>query len=168
MKISEGKYELNTTKQDAIDKFMQLQGICREENQRGNAIEFRCYKKGKIIIKSPPRKRVENDNATNLFAQVIEQNGKTYVSYRTSFSALINASKCIFLAVYILAAVLAIVLTVFGENRIYYLPILFLGLIFFGFKLFSAFKEKADSPKDSETLVKELEKRVEAINEWDK
>ena len=48
------------------------------------------------------------------------------------------------------------------------IPILFLGLLLFGFKLFSATKEEKNSPMDSEILINELEKRVEAVNLWDK
>ena len=30
-KIEQGEFEIFTTKADAIDKFMQMQGVCREE-----------------------------------------------------------------------------------------------------------------------------------------
>ena len=167
-KISQGKYELFTTKQDAIDKFMQMQGVCREEISGEKPIEFYCTKKGKIIITNPPTKRVENENSTNLFAEILEQDGKVYVDYYTSFSKSNNILNSIFLAVYFLIAVLAIVLTIYTHTKIYYLPILFLELLLFGFKLFSATKEEKNSPMDSEILINELEKRVEAVNLWDK
>ena len=64
--------------------------------------------------------------------------------------------------------VFAIVLTLNTHNKIYYLPILFLGLLLFSFNLFSATKEEGNSPIDSEILINELKKRVEAVNLWDK
>ena len=52
--------------------------------------------------------------------------------------------------------------------KTYYLPVLAFGLISFGIKLFYSTKEEKNSPKDSAVLIKELEKRVEAVNLWDK
>lgn len=167
-KISQGKYELLTTKADAIDKFMQMQGICREEISGENSIEFYCHKNGKIIITNPPTRRVERDNSTNLYAEIIEQDSKAYVTYYTAFSQSNNVLKMIFLAIYLLIAIFAIAVTIIGKVKTYYLPILVLGLVFFGIKLFASTKEEKNSPKDSEILIKELEKRVEAVNLWDK
>lgn len=167
-KISQGKYEIFTTKQNAIDKFMQMQGVCREKISGEKPIQFYCTKKGKIIITNPPTKRVESDNSTKLFAEILEQDNKVYVAYYTSFSKLNNIFNSIFLSIYFLMAVLAIVLTIYTHIKMYYLPILFLGFLLFGFKLFSATKEEKNSPIDSEILIKELEKRVESINKWDK
>ena len=94
-KITQGEYEIFTTKEDAIDKFMQMKGICREKISDENLINFYCSKKGKIIITDPPRRGrgIHLDNSTNLFADIIEQNGKTYVSYYTSFSKSNNIFK---------------------------------------------------------------------------
>jgi len=167
-KISQGKFEICTKKADAIDKFMQMQGVCREEISTENPIEFYCSKKGKIIITNPPTRRVENDNSTNLFGEIIEQDDKVYVTYYTAFSKSNNVLKTIFLAIYLLMAVFAIAFTIITKVKTYYLPILALGLMFFGIKLFVSTKEEKNSPKDSEILIKELEKRVEAVNLWDK
>ena len=167
-KISQGKYEIFTTKADAIDRFMQMQGVCREEISGENPIQFYCSKKGKIVITNPPTRHIEKDNSTNLFAEILELDGKTYVTYYTAFSKSSNVLKLIFLAIYILMAVFAIVLCIVGEDKTYYLPILLLALVFFGIKLFACTKAEKNSPKDSEILIKELEKRVEAVNLWDK
>jgi len=45
---------------------------------------------------------------------------------------------------------------------------LLLGVLLFGYNLLVNTKEETNSPKDSEILIKELEKRVEAVNLWDK
>ena len=167
-KISQGKYELFTTKADAIDKFMQLQGICREEISGEKPIDFYCTKKGKIIITNPPTKRVESHHSTNLFAEVVQQEGKTYVTYYTKFDKLNNILNLIFIVIYLLIGVLAIVFAIASKNEIYYLPILLFGVLLFGYNLLINTKEETNSPKDSEILIKELEKRVEAVNLWDK
>ncbi len=168
MKISQGKYELFTTKEDAIDKFMQLQGVCREEINGENPIMFYCTKKGEILITNPPTRHVENDNSTNLFAEIIEENGKTYVTYYTSFDKSNNVLNMIFIVIYLLLAVFAIVVTIMDKDKAYYLAIFGLALPFFGVKLFASTKEEENSPKDSEILIKELKNRIEAVNLWDK
>ena len=167
-KIIQGEFEVFTTKADAIDKLMQMQGICREEISGENAIQFYCLKNGKITITHPYRKRVENHNSTILFGRVIEKDGKTYVTYYTAFSKSNNVTKLIFLLMDFLMAAISIVFVVLSKAQMYYLPILILALPLFSFKFFAGTKEEKNSKTDSEILIKELEKRVEAVNYWDK
>ena len=94
-KISQGQFEIRATKADAIDKFMQMQGVCREELSSENLIEFYCSKKGKIAITNPPKKHIEHTNSTNLYAEIIEQDGKTYITYYTVYSHFNNVLKII-------------------------------------------------------------------------
>ena len=167
-KIIQGEFEVFTTKADAIDKLMQMQGICREEISGENAIQFYCLKNGKITITNPPTRHVENDNSTILFGRVIEKDGKTYVTYYTAFSKSNNVTKLIFLLMDFLMAAISIVFVVLSKTQMYYLPILILALPLFSFKFFAGTKEEKNSKTDSEILIKELEKRVEAVNYWDK
>ena len=169
-KINQGKYEVFTTKEDAINKFMQLQGVCREKISGENLIEFSCNKKGKIVITNPSsnRRRTDGDNATNLYAEVLEEDGKTYVNYYTEFSESNNILKLIFLVIYSLMSIFAIVLAIKLDYKMYYIPIFALAILFYGIEVFATTKEKKNSPKDSETLIKVLENRVEAVNLWDK
>ena len=169
-KIKQGKYEVLTTKEDAINKFMQLQGVCREKISEENPINFYCSEKGKIVITNPSSNRIRTDggNATNLFAEVLEEDGKTYVNYYTEFSKANNILKLIFLVIYSLMSIFAIVLAIKLDYKMYYIPILALAILFYGIELFATTKEKKNSPKDSEILIKVLENRVEAVNLWDK
>lgn len=166
-KLTEGRYELFTTKEDAIDKFVQIQGISRERMTSGNAILFSCYKDGKIFMTNPPSRNISADNATTLCGQVIEQDGKTYVSYYTSFSNTVRVMKYFGFIFYILSAIICIAITVITREKIaFLLSCLLLGISLF--HLATNPNEKISSPKDSEILVKELEKRVEAVNQWEK
>ena len=167
-KIIQGEFEVFTTKADAIDKLMQMQGICREEISGENAIQFYCLKNGKITITNPPTRRVENDNSTILFGRVIEKDGKTYVTYYTAFSKSNNVTKLILLLMDFLMAAISIMFVVLSKTQMYYLPILILALPLFSFKFFVWTKEQKNSKTDSEILIKELEKRVEAVNYSDK
>ncbi len=167
-KISQGEYELFTSKADAIDKFMQMQGLCREEINGYQRIEFYCNKKGKIAVTNPPSRHVEKTYSTALYGEVIERDGKTYVSYYTVYSHYNNVLKVISLVILIAMAVLAIVAAVAdsGQKAPYF--ILVLCCAFFVFQLINALREKKNAPRDSEIMIKELEKKVEAINLWDK
>ena len=167
-KISQGQFEIRTTKADAIDKFMQMQGVCREELSGDNSIEFYCSKKGKIAITNPPRTHIEYKNSTNLFAEIIEEDGKTYVTYYTVYSPFNNVLKFISLIMSIAMAIIAIVLAVANVGKTASPIILGFCLLIFVFQLFNSAKEQKNSPKDSEIMIKELQKRVEAVNLWDK
>ena len=167
-KIEQGKFKIFTTKADAIDKFMQMQGVCREELSSENLIEFYCSKKGKIAINNPPKKHIEHTNSTNLFAEIIEEDGKTYVTYFTAYSHFNNVLKFISLIMLIVMAIIAIVLAVANVDKTVSPIVLVFCLLFFVFQLFNSAKEQKNSPKDSKIMIKELQKRVEAVNLWDK
>lgn len=167
-KIAQGEFEVLTTKADAIDKFLQLQGICREEISNENSIEFYCTKKGEIVITNPPKRNVENTISTNLFAEIIERDGKIYATYYTTFSKSSNVLKMIFLAIDVIITIFAIIFAVINKEKTFSLGVLVLGLAFFVFKLLTDSQEKENSSGDSEILIKELKKRVDAVNLWDK
>ena len=167
-KINQGRYEVFTTKADAIEKFMQMQGSCREELSDRSPIEFYCQKNGEILISNLPSSRSEYRSSTDLFGEVVEQDGKTYVTYYTSFSKANNVLKTISLIFTIIIAIVAIVLAFVSGNKMYSVVILALCLVLFVSRLVAGFKEEKNSPKDSEILINELEKRVKAVNLWDK
>ena len=164
-KIVQGRYEIFTTKEDAIDKFSQLQGVCRETLASENKVEFRCTKKGGIVITCPyiPCDRsVTRENSTNLYGQIIEENDKTYVSYYTSFSKLNYILKIFSIVLNIVMAIFAVIL-----DRTYSPVISLFCLVFFVAQLFVYSKENDNAFKDSEILINELEERVNAVNRWD-
>ncbi len=168
-KISQGKYELFTTKEDAIDKLMQLQGICTEEISGESQIEFFCYKNGKIAVTNPLRTRKRyHYNSTNLYGKVVRQNGKTYVTYYTAFSKFNHVFNYIDIISRILIAILVIILMVKYAFNIYKIVFLLLILAAWVSLFIKNLNEKKNSSNDSEILINELEKRVVAVNQWDK
>ena len=167
-KISQGNYELFTTKEDAINKFMQMQGICREEINDYQQIEFYCTKKGKITVTNPPSRHIKNTYSTALYGEVIEQDGKTYVAYYTVYSHYNNVLKIISLVMLISMFVLAIVSAVADSgNKAPYIIFALCCILSF-FQLINTLKEKKNAPRDSKIMVEELKKRVNAVNLWDK
>ena len=167
-KISQGKFEICATKTDAIDKFMQMQGLCREEINGYQRIEFYCTKKGKITVTNPPSRHIEHTYSTALYGEVIEQDGKTYVAYYTVYSHYNNVLKIISLVMLTAMSVLAIVSTVADSGKKAPYIIFVLCCALFIFQLINTLKEKKNAPRDSKIMVEELEKRVEAVNLWDK
>ncbi len=167
-KIEQGRYEIFANKADAIERFMHLRGVCREKLNGEDYIEFCCFRNGEITITNPPRRGVKNVNSTNLFAEIIEQDGKTYVTYYTSFNKINNALKSISLLLDIIFAVFALAFTFVCDYKLYSVIVFALCLVFFVYRMSIVLKEKNNSPNDSKILIRELEKRVEAVNLWDK
>ncbi len=167
-KISQGKFEICTTRADAIDKFMQMQGVCREEINGYQRIEFYCTKKGKITITNPPSRHIENTYSTALYGEVIEQDGKTYIAYYTVYSHYNNVLKIISLVMLIAMCVFAIVFAVADYGKKVPYIIFALCCVLSVFQLINALKEKKNAPRDSKIMVEELEQRVNAVNLWDK
>ena len=163
-KISQGQFQVFATKNEAIRRFQQLQGICREDLSNGKRIQFFCSRKGKITITNPYRRRLKNENATHLFAEIVEQEGKTYVTYFTAFS---SAFKLVGIWIEIMAFIACLVSCVMNAEKAVYFIIPLFGLILFGHYLVAVSKEKENSPKDSHIMVQELQNRVEAVNRWD-
>lgn len=167
-RIHQGDFEIFTTKSDAIDKFRQMRGFCREELSGENHIWFECLKNGKIAITDPPGGRKSFLNSTELSAKIVEREGKTFVTYYTAFSRFNNIYKMILLIFNAILTVFALVITFISDYKLYSIIGLCLFLVLFIVELFSVSKEGENSPKDSEILVKELEKKVEAVNNWDR
>ncbi len=167
-KISQGKFEICATKTDAIDKFMQMQGLCREEINGYQRIEFYCTRKGKITVTNPPSRHIERTYSTSLYGEVIEQDGKTYVSYYTVYSHYNNILKIISLVLLTVMSVFAILFAIADSSQKVPYIIFVLCCAFSIFQLINTLKEKKNAPRDSEIMVRELKNRVDAVNLWDK
>lgn len=167
-KIQQGEFEIFTTKTDAISKFREMRGRCREELSNGRPIEFHCSKKGAIFITNPPHRHLHQENATRLFGEVTEREGKTYVTYYTEYGYSFKVMKIIYVLILIAFCILGILLLGSSENKMFTAVAFIICIIYCISDLYRIGDEQRDSPKDSEIMVKELEKRVEAINKWDK
>ena len=141
-KIEQGKFRIFTTKADAIDKFMQMQGLCREEINDYQRIEFYCTKKGKITVTNSPSKHIEHTYSTALYGEVIEQDGKTYVSYYTVYSHYNNILKIISLVMLTVMCVFAIAFAIADSERKVPYIIFALCCALFIFQLINTLKEK--------------------------
>ena len=159
-KIAQGEFEIHTTKKDAINKFMQLTGVCREEIS-DKPIEFYCTKTGKIAISNPPTTLVTREISTKLFGKIIERDEKTFVTFQIMYSSANNFIKIIYSTLMLISTLLAF----FIDKTAMRVALIF-SFLLFGSLLISATEEKNNSPFDSELLIKELEKRVNAINNW--
>lgn len=167
--IHEGKYELLTTKQEAIDRFMQMQGVCRERMSGDYVMKFFCYKDGKILIMDPPSKGA-NDRSTRLSAQVVEQEGKTYVTFCVRYDESNRVYNLVFGVIHIvilLAALVVMLLHMIPESGIATVPMALVALSFYVYRMVEDAKEKGHAPQDAEALIRELKNRVDAVNRWE-
>lgn len=166
-KIVQGKFDVCTSKVDAIDKLMQLQGVCQEKNSNNCRIEFHCNKHGKIIIESQVSRHSPKKAKifTKLYGNVTKQNNKTYVNYYISFD-----KNGVFrrLSAFLIAAIVLLFFLVFVPNKTKVLIALILCIIGLIFQLFSIEKEKSNLNLNSDTLIKVLENKVNIVNNWEK
>jgi len=69
---------------------------------------------------------------------------------------------------YFILTIVAIILAITKMDTSVPLIVLIFCLIILVSRLFSGSNEKSSSYKDSEIMINELEKRVKAVNLWDK
>lgn len=163
MKIKRGKLEIFTSKNDAIDKLRQMRGVCREKYSDDNFMQFYCSKKGKLAISNPPRRHFQFYSPTALFGKIIEEDNKTYITFYTIYSKSFHSVKIF----YFVMTVIMVIVSLFVDKTV---PVILFILFLFLFlhHLFSATKEGEQASFDSDALITELERRVEAVNNWDK
>ena len=167
-KIEQGRYEISTTKADAINKFKQMEGYCRQKISGDNAISFYCTKKGRIVITKPQSRNVSDENSTTLFADIVEMDGRTYLDYYTEYDKTYNIFNFIIIIISIIFIAFSIIFFVDKPNDIYYIYIGCGALITLGYELFICFNQKKYSPNDSKKLIEALEERINAVNNWEK
>lgn len=167
-KIKTGKLELQVSKADAVDKLRQMKGVCSEALSGDMPREFRCSKSGKILIGNMTGTYAKRKTYMALFGKVIEESGKAYVDYCTTFGNGEKIADFVFSAIDIIVAVVALVFAVINKSLGFELLIVALCLVILILRLSFISKAKQYSLGDSDTLVKELKTRVASVNNWDK
>ena len=164
-RIGQGEFPIFTTKEDAIGKFRQMQGICRNQMSDDERIEFLCSRRGRIRLGEPSSRRGPQ-NPTELFGKVIAREGKTFVTYRTSFSGTGHASNLVASLLGAAVTVFGIVFAVSAKEPAVTLAVLILCLGFWFYQLLVNLQKPSSASADSYVLIKELERRVDAVNHW--
>ncbi len=167
-KIEQGKFEIFTSKTDAISKLIQLQGICKDiKNSNDCRIMFHCDKRGKITVESDddrynPKKALI---LTKLYGEIIEQANKTYINYYISL-----ANKNIFLriGVFVSAIIILLIFGLFIDDKFKVLIAIVICVIGLVFQCISIKNEKRDPSLNSKILIKVLEDKINTINNWEK
>ncbi len=174
-KIKEGKIEVLASKKDAIDRFMMLGGGCRGRDFRdrnGGAMIFYCNKYGKILIECQQvrREMTKNNSSSNiltkLYGTIKQYDNKTYVEY---YTALKNIDVLKRMGLYVYGIIVSIFLLI--RYILVFFPVIFFLFYFIisMIKQISSILEEKTSPDiDSDTLIKILENKVDAVNNWEK
>ena len=167
-KILQGRYALTCTKEEATQRFQEMEGYCREHISDDNPIRFSCSKKGRIVICDPPRGRSSfNDACTKLYGEIVAQEGEVYVTYYTTFDKVDSVIKMIFNLFYVIMSLLAIALAITKAESFITLLVCIGCLVISVRRLYVGSHEKGYSYQDSEILIQVLEERVKAVNRWD-
>ena len=167
-KILQGQYELNCTKEEAVERFREMAGYCREKLSDDNPIHFSCSKKGRIVICDPPRGRHSfNDACTKLYGEIVAQEGEVYVTYYTTFDKANSVLQMIFNIIYLIMAVFAIAFAIIKAESFITLLVCIACLVISVRQLYVGSQEKGYFYQDSEILIQVLEERVKAVNRWD-
>ena len=161
-KIAEGRYELTCTKEEAIERFQEMAGYCREELSDEYPVFVGCTGKGKIGIGTRMR-RSGVDNPTTLYAQIVEEADKTYITYYTAFSKFDEIFNVI---VWVLDLIMVIFAIVYAKTTMVLILAAVCG-VFYARQLYASRNGKINALQDSEILIKVLEERVNAVNRWD-
>lgn len=161
-KIAQGRYELACSKEEAIERFQEMAGYCREELSDEYPVFVGCTGKGKIAIGTRMR-RSGVDNPTTLYAQIVEEADKTYITYYTAFSKFDEIFNVIAWVFYLIMAIFAIV----NAKTSMALIVAIVCGVFYARQLYASRNGKNNAWQDSEIMIKVLEERVNAVNRWD-
>ncbi len=144
-----------------------MEGYCRERISDDNPIIFVCSKKGKIAIYDPPGRHSVNDACTKLYGEIVEQEGRTYITYYTAFSKFESITKMIFNIIYLIMSLLASIFAVANTKPAIALITCVVCFVLGVRQLYVSVDEKGYAYQDSEIMIKVLEERVNAVNRWD-
>lgn len=168
-KIAQGRYELSCKKEEAIERFQEMEGICREHISDDRAIAFCCTKKGEIAVSDPPRARggIFYDSATTLRGQIVEEEDKTYLTYYTTFSKFESVTKVVYAMLYMTIGIFAIISAVANSASALAVIICIAFVALFIHRMYIIVNEKSHAWQDSEVMINVLKERVNAVNRWD-
>lgn len=171
-KIVQGRYELLATKEEAIDRFREMQGLCREEISDDSNVVFSCTENGKIWIADASRMHIKSnpiyDSAISLHGEIVEEADKTYVTYFTAFSRFESILKVSFTALFVIVFFIAIIVAIAKAESTMRIIGCLIGFVLMVRQLYINANEKSCAYQDSQIMIKILEERVNAVNHWDK
>ena len=169
-KINQGKFEVYASKTDTINRFMQLQGLCKDvKDSNDGLIDFYCNKNGKIKIECYEERlkfNLKNSRILcKLYGTITECNNQTYIDY---FTTLKISSIFVRISFFLIAIVILSLSLLLPVDKIKVLIVIICLIIALIFQVISILKEKNNPHINSETLIIALENKVNIINNWDK
>lgn len=162
--IDQGKLKLNTSKSVAIDRFLELQGTYSvTKGARHPSLELSCSRYGDICIKYYMSKYNEKYSGlpSQLNAQIIEENGETYVSYYTSM----NNSRVILVCGALISTIILCLLFIISIQVLIAAVACIIALIIY---VYSVLNDHSNPYANSDVYVNALKKYIDAVNNWEK
>ena len=168
-KNNQGIFEIFTSKTDAINKLIQLQGFYHKKNSNNTRIEFTCNKEGRIIISNPQGHKEnwcgKSKLMIKLVGKVIVQENKTFVTYYTTIG---NFDIFRRLSVLAISIIICVCFGIFTADKIKALLATAVCMVAFLSQLILIIKEKENFDLNSNLLIEILEKKINDVNNWDR
>ena len=169
MKITDqGKLKLNTSKSVAIERFSELQGtyIGTKGSHDANLV-LSCNRYGDLCIRYATSKY--NDKFSKILsqlnAQIITENGETYVSYYTSM----NNSRIFLVCGLLIVGIISFLGSfLFLRPDLKTLLVAIACIITLIFQISSIQNEKSNPYANSDIYVDALKKYIDAVDNWEK
>lgn len=167
--LDETTLELDVSLEDTISRLRKQQGVCRESDSDGTALEFICTRKGYLRIYDivRPSSRSSIHRMYYLRGQVVSENGKTKITYATVYDRTEIVTRWISIIFEVLLLILCVAIQIF--NRAPVMEYMFFALclvISVGITLSRTKSEVGGKTTDIEIMKKELQNRVEAVSRW--
>lgn len=168
--LDETSITLNESRNVVINRLMQQNGICRNEDTYGSYLWFGCNKKGVFRVNSPGKHHDGRGSRTYCVeGEVIEENGKTIVKIYSVYNKTLRIFTYISAIISVMYAMFLILIMYFNTGFSTMLVATILPLVFVYYISFSKFcKDEKNKNADFEIMKREAINRVEAIKLWDK
>ena len=168
-KVSEIKtYEIDLPKETLIERLIEQDGICRDDDSNGYPIRFLCFKNGEFLVTG-----MSNDYDSRQFflqGETVGENGKTKIrveSVKNKSRPMSSVTRMVFNIIYTIICIALLIITgTVLEPQIILMLVLLLVMSFVSVNM--SFKERKAIPYDQEIVLREVERRINGAIHWDK
>ena len=168
-KVSELRtYEIDLPKETVIERLIEQDGICRDDDSNGYPIRFLCFKNGEFLVTD-----MSNDYDSRQFflqGETVSENGKTKIkveSVKNKSRPATSVTRTVFNIIYVIICIALLIVTGTVLEPSTILMLVLLVVMSFA-SVNMAFKERKAIPYDEEIMLREIERRINGAILWDK
>lgn len=177
--LKEEVVEIKDTLPKTIEKLRSLNQIGRERDCNDDCFRFVCNKKGTFSISHCFESEAYKiafvhqwDREYYIYGKVFEQSGRTYIKYQQVYNRLIDFGLLFLLVFALMLIICGIIITKFYELSQFWnfaFIIMLIPFVALGIDSIKCRKKRKDYKNyDFDKMEKELIRRIDAVNNWDK